>query len=87
MVDSELGLNFLTTREEDSGSLVTKSPDWEDAVKLIEKFGLSSSDSMIINIFSCSSLVALATSDKEVAHTIEQISNGNKLCFVPDNLI
>ena len=87
MVESEFGLNFLTTREEDSTSLVTQTPSWEDAVKLIEKFGISSSDSMIVNIFSCSSLVALATSDKEVAHTIEKISNGNKFCFVPDSLL
>ena len=85
--EQQMGINFLTTREEDADSLLTKAPAWDDAVKLIEKFGLSSADAMIINIFTCSSLLALATSDKEVAHTIEQISTGSKICFVPDELI
>ena len=82
----ELGLNFFSTRNEDSSPLFDSSPEWSDAVKLIEKYGLSSSDAMIVNMFFCSSLVAIVSSDQEVADIIGQNELHEKICFVPDSL-
>ncbi|MBC7457085.1 MAG: hypothetical protein H7235_02315 [Bdellovibrionaceae bacterium] len=84
--ENELGLNFLSTRDEDSSPLFNSSPKWSDAVRLIEKHGLSSSDAMIVNMFFCSSLEAIVSSDQEVAHIIGQSELHEKICFVPDSL-
>ena len=84
--EDELGLNFLSTRNEDSSPLFNSSPEWSDAVKLIEKHGLSSSDAMIVNMFFCSSLDAIVSIDQEVAHIIRQSDSNEKICFVPDSL-
>ena len=45
----ELGLNFLSLRKEDADPYIVQSPDWSGVVSLIEKYGLSSSDAMIVN--------------------------------------
>lgn len=84
--EDELGLNFLSTRNEDSSPLFNSSPEWSDAVKLIERHGLSSSDAMILNMFFCSSLDAIVSSDQEVADIITQSELLEKICFVPDSL-
>lgn len=84
--EDELGLNFLSTRNEDSSPLFNSSPEWSDAVKLIEKHGLSSSDAMIVNMFFCSNLDAIVSSDQEVALIIGQSGLHEKICFVPDSL-
>lgn len=84
--EEELGLNFLSTRNEDSSPLFKSSPEWSGAVKLIEKHGLSSSDAMIVNMFFCSSLGAIVSSDQEVAHIVGRSETPDKICFVPDSL-
>lgn len=83
---NELGLNFLSLRKEDANPYITQSPEWSGVVSLIEKHGLSSSDAMIVNLFIASNLVALVTSDIEVAHTVASISRINKICFIIDKL-
>ncbi len=84
--EEELGLNFLSTRNEDSSPLFNSSPEWSEAVKLIEKHGLSSSDAMIVNMFFCSSFEAIVSSDQEVAHIVGKSETPDKICFVPDSL-
>ncbi|MFZ3229022.1 MAG: hypothetical protein WA160_02365 [Pseudobdellovibrio sp.] len=84
--EDELGLNFLSTRNEDSSPLFNSSPEWSDAVRLIEKHGLSSSDAMIVNMFFCSNFDAIISSDQEVADIIGQSGLHEKICFVPDSL-
>lgn len=86
-VENEIGLNFLATRSEDNSYYLDKEPSWSDAIKLIESYGVSSSDSMIVNIFSCSKLDALATSDLEMAQTVVKEFSGKKICFIPDELL
>lgn len=80
------GLNFLSTRNEDSSPLFKSSPKWFDAVQLIEKHGLSSSDAMIVNLFFCSNLDAIVSSDQEIAYVVQSEKTSNKICFVPDSL-
>lgn len=82
----ELGLNFLTLRKGDQAEHLDRAPEWEDAIKLIEQQGLSSSDAMILNMFLVSKFEALITSDSEIAITLKRLRPEQKLCFVPDQL-
>ena len=84
--ETELGLNFLSTRREDQSGYFEKSPTWEGAMQLMESYGLSSSDAMIINMFMCSKFIAIVTSDLDVAHSINKIGNKAKVVFLPDSL-
>jgi predicted nucleic acid-binding protein len=84
--ETELGLNFLSTRREDQSVYFEGSPTWEGAMALMESYGLSSSDAMIINMFMCSKFIAMVTSDLDVAHSIKKIGNKAKVVFLPDNL-
>lgn len=85
--EEEFGLTFLTTRLEDNSEYLNSTPDWEKAVKIIEKFGISSADAMIINIFCCSVFGAIVTSDLEFAHVVSQLEPMDKICFIPDHLL
>lgn len=83
----ELGLNFLSLRREDADPYLVHSLEWNGVVKLMEHYGLSSADAMIVNLFLASSFIALVTSDIEVAVTLADIPNHNKVCFLPDSLV
>ena len=48
---------------------------WEDAVSIIEDFGIGSSDAMIINMFLKSNLLVLCTGDRDVAYCLSRISS------------
>lgn len=50
--------------------MLDKKPDWEDVVKIMGKYGLASSDAMIVNMFNCSKLSLLLTADMEMARCI-----------------
>ncbi len=84
--ESELGLNFLSLRKEDQASYFDKSPDWEGVVRLMETQGLSSSDAMIVNLFLCSKLKAIATSDWDVANAVRKAGQQGKTAFCPDEM-
>ena len=81
------GLNFLSVRTEDIPEHLNKAPDWGDVIRLIEQYGLSSSDAMILNMFFVSKFNALITSDQEVAVTFKKIQAKEKICFVPHKFI
>lgn len=84
--ETELGLNFLSMRKEDQERYFVKTPRWEDATRLMEVHGLSSSDAMIINMFLCSKLMAMLTSDLDVAYSLHKIEDKTKIAFLPDKL-
>lgn len=84
--EEELGLNFLSTRNEKSSPFFNSSPEWIGAVNLIERHGLSSSDAMIVNMFFCSSFDAIVSSDYEVADVVSTSESPEKICFVPESL-
>ncbi len=77
----------LKTRADDKSPIIMKNPDWDDAVKLMGKYCLGSTDAMIINMFLCSSIPALLTADFEMA--LAAISEGkkSKSVFIPDSLL
>ncbi len=84
--DDEFGLNFLSTRDPVLSAILPLEPQWEDAVRIIEKVGIGSSDAMILNMFFTSELHAIATSDFEFAHAV-QFLRPDRVCFVPDKSV
>lgn len=82
--EDAFGINFLSMRKEDREQYFIKSPSWDDAMRLMESHGLSSSDAMIVNMFLCSKLRAIVTSDWEVASSLHKMADAAKLVFCPD---
>lgn len=83
--EEALGLNSLGLREEDQDYL-NQAPNWNGAEKLMGKHGLASSDAMILNIFLCSKLEVLVSSDFDLGLAIEIENLTNKHCLVPDDI-
>ena len=79
----KFGLNFLSTRKEDSERNLEKNPSWDETAQMMEKHGLGSSDAMIINIFLCSRYEALVSSDKDIGIGIAKLKH-KKICILPD---
>lgn len=83
----ELGLNFLTSRFGGSEMFFNTKPEWEKAVDLMGRYGMSSSDAMILNIFLCSKVPIFLTADLELAEVAAIEAKGQKQVFVPDSLV
>ncbi len=81
-----LGLNFLSLSEKNQEKYLLLKPDWSNVVELMSGEGLSSSDAMIINIFHSSKFEIIASSDKDIALTIQRSNRYFKNCLTPDEL-
>ena len=84
--EADFGLNFLSLRKDDQEKYLVKNPDWDDVMRLMSNPGLSSSDAMIVNMFSVSKFEVIASSDMDIAFFIKMNPNLNKQCVVPDEL-
>ena len=82
-----LNLTFLSLRATDGNVHLHSSPTWESAVSLMGRYGIASSDAMILNMFLCSKIPVLLTADLEMAEVALKESKGQKKIFVPDSLI
>lgn len=82
-----LNIEFLSLRATDSNPRLESVPQWEDAVSLMGRYGIASSDAMILNMFLCSKISVLLTADLEMAEVAEKESNGQKQIFIPDSLL
>ncbi len=74
----------LRTRESDKSKYLNAFPEWEDAIKLMGKHCLGSIDSMIVNMFKCSTLSILLTVDREMARCAVAETESTKVVFIPD---
>ena len=83
--EKQWNMNLLSYHKETDKALFIKEPEWQDMILLVEKFGVGSSDAMILNFFLCSRIPLLLTADKDLLYTIEK-SNlfKNKIIAVPD---
>ena len=80
-------LNFISTRAGEVSPHLDRFPNWENAVDLMERYGLASFDAMIVNMFLCSRIQLLLTADLEMADCVSKESKGFKLVFVPDSAL
>ncbi len=85
-LETDFNINFLSLRKNDITNYLVKEPEWFDAIKIIEKYGIGSSDSMIINMFMCTNFLILITSDKEIARIIEHLDIDNKFVLIPNGI-
>lgn len=81
----EFDLNFISTRSADQSPWLNDLPSWERAVEIMGEHGIASADAMILNMFLCSKIPALLTSDLELANCASKESRGTKSIFVPDS--
>lgn len=88
IMQDELGLNFLSLRDDDVIAYMDAPPNWDQVTQLMEEYGLSSSDAMIMNIFLCSKFLGLISSDMDIALSFKMMPDtGDKILFVPDRLL
>lgn len=80
-------LNFISVRTNDENAFMLTTPEWEEAVSLMGRYGIASNDAMILNMFLCSKIPILITTDLEMAEVASKTSNGTKRIFVPDTLL
>ena len=86
--EAATGLQFLSLRRDDHKNYIDTSPDWDEVAKLMEQYGLSSSDAMIMNIFLCSKFVGLVSSDIDIALSFKEMPDtGDKILFIPDRAV
>ncbi len=65
----ELNIQFIGTRAIDEGPLFQSHPTWPDMLKLVGRFGIGSTDAMIINLYLKSNLALIVTTDNDVSET------------------
>lgn len=80
---SEWNLNFLSLRSSEAHPLVEKEVSWEGMVSLVEKFGIGTSDAMILNLFQCSGLDTLITTDTDLVYAFNRSNVADKKLFTP----
>lgn len=85
--ERELNLSFITLRSGDEGQFLIESPEWGRAVEIMGKYGIASADAMILNMFLCSTIPVLLTTDMELAECAAKESKNTKHIFVPDPAI
>lgn len=79
---SALKVQFLGTREIESGEYFTKRPSWTDMTDIVGRYGISAADAMIVNFFLCSRFKVLITGDEDVAYVIERIAPDTRYALV-----
>ena len=80
-------LNFISIRTNNENDFMLTVPRWEDAVAMMGNYGLASNDAMILNMFLCSKIPILITTDIEMAEVASKASSGTKSIFIPDALL
>ncbi|MGK5084359.1 hypothetical protein WDW37_13770 [Bdellovibrionota bacterium FG-1] len=76
------GIQFLGTREIESGEHFTKRPSWKDMTDIVGRYGIGSTDAMIVNFFLCSKFSMLVTGDEDVAYVIERLAPDSRYVLV-----
>lgn len=79
----QAGVNFLSLRGTDAKEWMTGPIEWQGMADIVGKFGIGSSDAMIVNLFMNSHFEGIFTADREMARVISKISGGKKSIFVP----
>jgi len=79
----KLKINFLGTREIESGEFFDKHPSWDNMIAILGESGIGSADAMILNLFQESKLPLLITADKAVKNTMLNGSFDGKYILSP----
>jgi predicted nucleic acid-binding protein len=79
----KLNINFLGTREIESGEFFDNHPSWDNMISILGESGVGSADAMILNLFKESKLPLLITADKAVKNTLLNSSFVGKYILSP----
>lgn len=86
MIQSELNIQFISLRSKDGSPYLHSIPEWKQVMSLMGRYGIASSDAMILNMLLCSKIPVLLTADLEMAEVADKESKGLKNIFVPDSI-
>lgn len=78
-----LKIKFIGSRDTESSEYFDSPPKWERMVDIVGKFGVGSSDAMIINLFVESKLPLIVTSDRDVAKAVLGLNLPGKYILAP----
>ncbi|MDZ4676316.1 MAG: hypothetical protein SGI74_02310 [Oligoflexia bacterium] len=84
--EEDLGIQFLSVREEDKDDWLQTELKWDDVASLVGRFGFGSFDAMIVNLFVNSKFAAIITADREIAYAIESLGLEDKFAIIPKGL-
>jgi len=88
-VEDSFGLNYIKIREEETkipeSKLINEEVKWEEMIKVVGATGVGTSDAMIVNVFRCSKLPLLITTDFDVAYAVAG-SKIAKAVAIPDKM-
>ena len=80
---SELGIQFLGTREIESKEYFDEHPKWEEMLSVLGESGIGTSDAMIVNLFLKSKLPMIASADMDVSDAVTERAQPNKIVLAP----
>ena len=84
-IESELCLNYVDMRDQDTHRLFESELDWKNMYRLSEMTALGSNDSMILNVLESSSFPFVLSADYDLAYGVIY-SASDKVILVPDSL-
>ena len=87
LLRDEIGMDihYLSTRAEDRSTEINKELKWNDMYEIMETSGLSVNDAMILNIFQCSNIPYLLTTDFDLVYAAS-ILPIEKYIFCPESM-
>ncbi|MBI3534785.1 MAG: hypothetical protein HY072_04790 [Deltaproteobacteria bacterium] len=86
-VIGELKIQFLGTREIESGEFFTSRPEWKDMVDVVGRTGIGSSDAMIVNMFLKSKFSLIVTTDYDVESAVHKIGENKHHVLAPPSMV
>jgi predicted nucleic acid-binding protein len=81
---SELKIKFLGTRETEKSEFFDKPLDWSKMVDIVGRYGIGSSDAMIVNMFLQSKLPLIITTDRDVRDAVVSQKSVRKYVLAPN---
>lgn len=81
-----LNVSFISTRTGESGDWLTQDLTWEDMVGYVGRFGIGSSDAMVLNLFLNSKFAGLLTADRDLAYAVDRLKPAGKFVILPDGI-
>lgn len=83
-VVEQVGLNFLSIRQEDQDNYITAPTDWDKTIEFMSSEGVSSSDAMILNMYQSSKFEAILSSDADIGISVFRMNRADKFVILPD---
>ncbi len=79
-----IGLNFIGLRSGERATELVGQVSWKGTTNLMSKFGMGSTDAMILDLFFNSKFKMLLTSDQDMAYCVNASGAQGRYAFLPN---